>query len=122
MDPLGRRKEGRSALHFRRVGIDLVWRDADGNRREIVPDPSSVLSRAIQRVREVPGQLLLIASIDPYGNTRFSSGQAPQFLREFVALRSASNDIDERIAIGHVLSVIRAAEGVHDEWFDFVGD
>lgn len=100
-----------------------MWLDASGKQRDVVPDPSSVLSAAIERVREGPlRQQLLLASIDPYGDTRFSSGQAPQLLREFTDLRNASNAPEERIAIGHVVSVLRAAEGAQDEWLEFYGD
>jgi hypothetical protein len=105
------------------MGIDLVWLDATGKQRDVVPDPSSVLSAAIERVREGPWRhQLLIGRIDPCGDTRFSSGQAPQLLREFADLRNASNDPGERIAIGHVVSVLRAAEGIQDEWLGFFGD
>lgn len=105
------------------MGIDLIWLDAAGARREEVGDPSSALSAAIDRVREDRQQRhLLIAGIDPYGDTRFSSGQAPQLLRELEALRNASADPEERIAIGRVLTVLRAVEGTVDEWLEFLGD
>jgi hypothetical protein len=105
------------------MGIDLRWLDATGKQRDVVDDPSSVLSQAIDRLREDRRrQELLICGIDPYGDTRFSSGQAPQLLREFVDLRDTSSAPEERIAIGRVISVLRAIEGAEDEWLEFVGD
>jgi hypothetical protein len=105
------------------VGIDILWRDSDGEQRDLVADVSSAISTAIQRVREdARRRHLLISSIDPYGDTRFSSGQAPQLLREFQALRSESSDPEERVAIGRVISVLRAVEGTVDEWLEFLGD
>lgn len=105
------------------MGIDLVWQDRDGRQHDLVADGSSTITVAIQRVRDdARRRHLLISSIDPYGNTRFSSGQAPQLLREFEALRNASHDPEERVAIGRILSVLRAAEGTVDEWLEFAGD
>lgn len=104
------------------MGIDLVWRDTAGNRRDLVPDRSSTLSAAIDRLRDARRHDLLITSIDPYGDVRFSTGQAPQLLREFAALRDESKNPAERIAIGQVISVLRAAEGIQDEWLEFCGD
>jgi hypothetical protein len=43
-------------------------------------------------------------------------------MREFEALRSTSPSPEERVAIGRIPSILRAAQGTVDEWLDFVGD
>ena len=79
-------------------------------------DRTSLLSSTIDRVRQDrSNRSLLVSTIDPYGNTRFSTGQAPQLLREFELLRQQSPNIEERIALGRVISILRASEGVTQE-------
>lgn len=91
---------------------DLIWRGAAGEIRDATYDESAVVSRIIDGVRgDRSKRDLLVASIDPYGNTRFSSGQAARLLREFEMLRTQSESADERIALGRVISILRAAEG-----------
>jgi hypothetical protein len=105
------------------MGIDLVWRDAAGAELDAAYDETAIVSDLIVRVREDRSRRnLLLTTIDPYGDTRFSSGQAPQLLREFNSLRNQSMDADERIALGRVVSILRAAEGTTDDWLQFVGD
>jgi hypothetical protein len=105
------------------MGIDLLWRNTAGELLDAAYDGSSSVSDAVNRLRgDRSRRQLLASSIDPYGNTRFSSGQAPQLLREFVLLREESPSPEERIALGRVISILRAAEGTTDEWLEFAGD
>lgn len=105
------------------MGIDLLWRDGTGDLLDAAYDDGSVISDAVNRLRqEKSDRELLVSTIDPYGNTRFSSGQAPQLLSEFEMLRQQSTQPEERIGLGRVLSIVRAAEGASDEWLVFVGD
>jgi hypothetical protein len=105
------------------MGIDLVWRDRAGVQRDAAHDGESFLSSTIDRVRQDRlNRNLLLSTIDPYGNTRFSSAQAPQLLREFELLRQQSLNPEERIAIGRVISILRASEVSTNDWLEFVGD
>jgi hypothetical protein len=105
------------------MGIDLIWRDSAGVQRDAAHDLPSLISSTIDRVRQDrSNRNLLVSTIDPYGNTRFSTGQAPQLLREFELLRQQSANIEERIALGRVISILRASEGVGEDWLEFAGD
>ena len=105
------------------MGIDLLWRDAAGDLRDAAYDQSSVVSDVVSRLREDRSKRDFLAStIDPYRDTRFVSGQAAQLLREFEMLRQQSASPEERIGLGRVISILRAAEGATDEWLEFVGD
>lgn len=105
------------------MGIDLVWRDAAGRTRDAAYDNSDVVAAIIDRLRQDRSMRdLLLVTIDPYGDTRFASGQSSRLLREFELVRQQSSDPEERIALGHVISILRAADGATDEWLDFLGD
>jgi hypothetical protein len=105
------------------VGIDLLWRANDGTLRDAAYDESSTFSDIVSTVREdLSKRHLLVSAIDPYGDTRFVTGQAPQLLREFELIRRDTPDADRRISIGRVISILRAAEGTSDEWLEFSGD
>jgi hypothetical protein len=71
---------------------------------------------------ERPSPDLLLKSIDPYSDTRFSTCQATRLLREFESWRGATENTDCRIVLGRVMSVLRAAEGASGEWLEFRGD
>lgn len=105
------------------MGIDLIWRDGAEVQRDAATDQSSLISVAIDRLRQDRSNGdLLVSTIDPYGDTRFSTGQAARLLREFELLRQQSVNVEERIALGRVISILRASEGAAGEWLDFVGD
>jgi hypothetical protein len=105
------------------MGIDLIWWDSAGVRVDATNDEAFLVSAAIGRVREDRSRdALLVSTIDPYGRTRFMTGQAPRLLREFEVLRQESADVDTRIALGHVIAILRAAAGTTDDWLEFDGD
>lgn len=105
------------------MGIDLIWRDGAGVQQDVAYDQSSLVSETIDRLRQDrSNRNRLVCTIDPYRNTRFLTGQAPQLLREFELLRQQALNIEERIALGHVISILRASEGTTDDCLEFVGD
>lgn len=105
------------------MGIDLFWRNAAGELRDVAYDESSAVSDAVNRLREDSSQRdLLVSTIDPYRDTRFTSGQARQLLREFELLRQQSPNPEQRIGLGRIISILRAADGSTGEWLEFVGD
>ena len=54
------------------MGVDLVWRDAAGAERDAAYDVPAIVSDLIVRVREDPAKRnWLLATVDPYGDTRF---------------------------------------------------
>jgi hypothetical protein len=105
------------------MGIDVVLRDSAGDPLDTACDAASVLSAVIERIRNDRSRRDLLAStIDPYGQVRFSTGQASRLLREFEMLRAETIDLEERIALGHVIAILRAAECTTDQWLEFDGD
>ena len=105
------------------MGLDLLWRANDGTVRDAAYDESSTISDVINRLREdLSKRHLLVSTIDPNGDTRFMTGQAPQLLRELEQIRQDTPDPDRRISIGRVISILRAVEGTSDEWLEFLGD
>jgi hypothetical protein len=105
------------------MGIDLIWWDSSGAQVDATNDEASLVSATIDRVRgDRSRHTLLVSTIDPYNNTRFMTGQASRLLREFELLRQESPDVETRIALGHVISILRAAGGTTDDWLEFVGD
>ena len=105
------------------MGIDLLWRGSDGSVRDAAADRSSTLSAIIGELRDDRSTtFVLLTTIDPYGDTRFMAAQAAQLMREFQRLRDASPDVERRIALARILSILGAAEGASDEWLEFIGD
>lgn len=105
------------------MGIDLLWRGNDGALRDATYDNSSAISDLINDLRQDRRyRHLLLSSIDPYGDTCFMSVQAPQLLREFQVIRDDCASLDLRIAIGRLISILRAAETATDDWLEFKGD
>jgi hypothetical protein len=104
------------------MGIDLLWRGSDGSLRDAAYDVGSTVSKIINGLRDSSKTSLLLTTIDPYGDTRFMTGQAPRLLREFQLIRDETANAEQRIAIGRIISILRASEGASDEWLEFIGD
>jgi len=105
------------------MGIDIIWRDAAGHQVDFAGDSDEMLSKVIQRIRDDRElRHLLLATVDPYGTTTFAPPQIATLLKELQSIREKSGSVEERIALGPFLAILRAAEGAAGELVEFEGD
>ena len=108
-------------VHSGAVGIDLLWHDDSGTVLDECGDPESHIAEVVEHARRSRQQHSVLASIDPFGTTRFAPPQITRLLREFEVVR-AKVPVEKAITIGRFLTVLRAAEDAAGTWLEFVGD
>jgi hypothetical protein len=93
------------------LGIDVFLRTIDGKKKELIPDPDGLLTKAWP-IND-PG-FPLLQYIDPYGDTIFGGTQMPQIEKELKVLLERTSDDRLRDLMRRVLDfAVRAGQHPH---------
>jgi hypothetical protein len=92
------------------MGVDLIWRDSDGNELERLSDAPGWFARALNRVQNPPrANFPIMLTIDLYGDTTVIPPWTDSLAAELELVRAETAEPEVRIYLGRVLSLARAA-------------
>ena len=92
------------------MGVDVVWRDSDGNELDRLSDAPGWFARALYRVQNPPrAHFPIMLTIDLYGDTTLIPPRTDSLAAELEVVRAETAEPEARIHLGRVLSLARAA-------------
>jgi len=102
------------------MGLEIELQDERGGPLESISDRQNLLGRLLPPNSDE--SCLLVASIDPYGDTVFNRIQMERFLREWRVVSAKAQSPGERTLVAAIESMaVRCNNSVH-LYLKFIGD
>jgi hypothetical protein len=105
------------------MGVEVFWRDVHGHELGVALDECDHLAQTLYMAQQRrDGELPLLRTIDPYGDTRVYASQTDALITELQTARDQINDLDARVHLAKVIALARRAGAVAGSFIEFVGD
>jgi hypothetical protein len=105
------------------MGVEVVWRDAQGRELDVVFDSSNHFARAITQVQNSRREdLPTVHAIDLYADAMIMQPVTESLVHELEILRAETADPGARVHLSNLIRLARSAASAPGSYLDCRGD